>query len=500
MANQNDEQNHLQSGMDFYQRGNYLKATKEFKEALSVDPNNAETHNWLGRVALMQQRYEDAEKSFRKASSINSVEPAYRYNIGLALQNLKRYQEAEEEFRRALELNKDCFPAHNGLGALLFDRKRYDDAKAEFQTAIQLNPNDAETHNWLGRVALTQQRYEDAEKSFRKAIELDQKESSAHRDLGSLLTSLGCYDEAETFLKEAVKLDPKDDKSYNELGRFFYTQKKCEEAVFQYRQAVRLNPGNVAAQKGLALSLMAIDRFEEAERQLRPLIESKVRSSVSLKDFWIIHETLSDLFTRLGEKRGDELYYDEAVKEVDRALSGAPGIRKADLYFKRGIIQYHRKQYEVAERDFERCVNLNEKHWAAKRNLERLQTSLSGRRSRTLEIIGKVLAMLGSVQMIVLWALYIIGSIHGKKIIEDTTFAVLAPLLFALTLISFLLPKLTKIKVGGLEADIEKTRPEGLEATMGLRLETGGTPTASSNIILESGKEEIEGAESKAGR
>jgi len=436
-------------------------------------------------VALVQERYEDAEKAFRRAFELAPEEPSYHYNLGLTLQNIDRNSEAENEFRKALDLKEDYYPAYNGLGDLLFDQEYYDKAKAEFEKALTINPNDADTHNFIGNVARVQQRYEDAEQAFHQAIKINENDPYAYLNLGSLLTSLERYDEAETCLNKAVELNIKDDENHNELGLCYYKQNKYVEAVLQYRHAVLLNLKNVTAQQGLALSLMALERFYEAESQLRPLVESKANLMFDPEDAWIIHETLADLYARLGDKIGDELYYDEAVQEVDKALSGVPNNNKAALYFKRGIINYYLKKYEIAERDFQHCVNSNNEHWAAKRNLERLQTSLSSLRLKTLERISKFFCVIGFIQLIGLWILYIIGFSQGKTYISPTTFAILAPLFFALSLVSILLPQLTKLKVGGIEADIEKSTLIPLERVKGLKLETSGKLIPSSNIMTK---------------
>jgi len=418
--------------------------------------------------------------------------------LGLTLQNFDRDSDAEMEFRTALELKEDYYSAYCGLGSLLFNQEHYDEAKDEFEKALAINPNDAETHNWLGNVARVQERYEDAEKAFHQAIKINENNPYAYLNLGSLLTSLERYDEAETCLNKAVELDIKDNENHNELGLCYYRQNKYAEAVLQYRHAVRLNLKNVMAQQGLALSLMALERFDEAESQLRPLVESKANLMFDPKDTWIIHETLADLYTRLGDKIGDELYYDEALQEVDKALSGVPNNNKAALYFKRGIINYYLKKYEIAERDFQHCVNLNKENWVAKRNLERLQTSLSSLRSETLETIGKFFCGIGFIQLIFLWIIYIIGFAQGKTYISQTTFAILAPLFFALSLVSILLPQLTKLKVGGIEADIEKTTLVPLERVKELKLETSGKLIPLSNIMTQ--KFETEAGKGKKAR
>jgi Flp pilus assembly protein TadD len=530
MANQDKAKDYLQSGETFFQQENYIEADKEFEKSLALNPEDPEAYNGLGRVALVQARHADAEGFFRKASELAPAEPVYHSNLGLVLQRLTRYADAEAEFERTVALNPNDPEAYNGLGRVAlvqarhadaegFFRKaselapaepvyhsnlglvlqrltRYADAEAEFERTVALNPNDPEAYNGLGRVALVRQRYEEAELAFRKAITLDEKGYAARLYLGSLLTSLERYDEAEACLKEALKLDPTNSEAHeahNEFGRCFFRQRKYNEAASHYRQAVRLKPNNLAAQRGSALSLMEVERFDEAERQLRALVEPKAQAGLDKQDIRVIHETLADLFMRLGDKRGDEIYYDEAVKSVDKALSLAPDGQDANLRFKRGIIQCYRKQYEVAEKDFERCVKLDKNHWAAQRNLERLQSSLAGRRSKNLEKMGVFLAGLAIVQLVGLWLLYTKG-LPSNKPLGETVFGILAPLFFAFTLVSILLPQLTKFKVGGLEADLEKAKLEPSKGLQGIGLETSWNLTPLSNITPEPGREDMRGA------
>ena len=80
-----------EKGTSLFEQGRYDEAKSEFEKALKRNPNDAEAHNWLGRVALIQRRYEDAERAFRKASELVPAEPAYYYNVGLALEGLKQH-------------------------------------------------------------------------------------------------------------------------------------------------------------------------------------------------------------------------------------------------------------------------------------------------------------------------------------------------------------------------------------------------------------------------
>ncbi|PIV27968.1 MAG: hypothetical protein COS36_03850, partial [Candidatus Altarchaeum sp. CG03_land_8_20_14_0_80_32_618] len=64
------------------------------------------------------KRYEEAEKEYREAIKINPKDADAHNNLGILLKNLKRYEEAEKEFREAIKINPNDADAHNNLGIL----------------------------------------------------------------------------------------------------------------------------------------------------------------------------------------------------------------------------------------------------------------------------------------------------------------------------------------------------------------------------------------------
>ena len=94
--------------------------------------------------------------------------------------------------------------------------------------------------------------------------------------------------------------------------------------------------------------------------------------------------------------------------------------------------------------------------------------------------------------LLILWALFVFSAK-----VNSTMLMTLTPLLFGFIVVFFLLPQLSKLKLAGLEAEVEKMTPEPLEGPKGLRLEPGGALTPSSNIAPEPGRERVEGRAAK---
>ena len=131
-------------GVLLMQLGRNADALSPLRKAVTLLPNDAESHNNLAIALNSQGRHEEAEASCRRALVINPNDVQAHGNLGVALQDRGQFDAAEASYRRALELAPDYAKAHNNLGALLQSRQRLDEAEACFRNALALTPDDAE--------------------------------------------------------------------------------------------------------------------------------------------------------------------------------------------------------------------------------------------------------------------------------------------------------------------------------------------------------------------
>jgi tetratricopeptide (TPR) repeat protein len=108
--------------------------------------------------------------------------------------------------------------------------------------AIQLAPNDHRAHNSLGTAYLINLRLDDAAAEFSRAIELDATDEFANLNLGHIARANGDY----------------------------------QRAANRYKEQLAGKPNDAEAHGGLAISLLALGRDEEAEPEIKRAIFFRV--------------------------------------------------------------------------------------------------------------------------------------------------------------------------------------------------------------------------------
>jgi Tfp pilus assembly protein PilF len=147
---------------------------------------------------------------------------------------------------------------------------RTDLAISEFKAAIKKDDKNAYFHHGLGVALAQKNELKDAVDAFRRALELNPYYVQIRNDIGSVLLLLGEREEGKKELMTAFN-DPTNsmaEVTARNLGNAFFEEKKYEEAASWYRTSVSRNKGYPDAYDGLADSLIALGRADEAIVQL----------------------------------------------------------------------------------------------------------------------------------------------------------------------------------------------------------------------------------------
>ncbi|MDY0188550.1 MAG: tetratricopeptide repeat protein [Syntrophus sp. (in: bacteria)] len=189
----------LSRGIDAYSNGDYDRAVRDFRLAISLDP------------------YSDNALS------------AFEY-MGDALENSGKTAEAIKIYRQAIAL----FPTESGfntsLGNLLFADGQHEEALKQYAAAVQKNTADSENYYSLGQAYLALERYNEAETQFKKVIQMSPTESAGYCALGQVYRMAGKDKDAETMLEKALAIGQDFANAHYELGMLYAGQRQIEAA------------------------------------------------------------------------------------------------------------------------------------------------------------------------------------------------------------------------------------------------------------------------------
>ncbi len=180
---------------------NLPRAIEFFHQAIARDPNYAAAYAGLSEAYILLPRYTGAYPSETRPQSRVAALKALELNPNLAeahnalakiaLDYDVDFAEAAREFKRAIELNPNYAGAHHWFSGALESLGQFDEALAESKLGTELDPFSAVNLVDQGRVYGSARRFPEAKASFEKALAIDPAFSYAHWHYGEMLQVSG---------------------------------------------------------------------------------------------------------------------------------------------------------------------------------------------------------------------------------------------------------------------------------------------------------------------
>lgn len=431
--------------LTFHQR-DHEQALSQFEALIETSPTDASA--WQGKVASLRklERFPEA-----RAAAIAGLEQCpgatgLLVERGWTAFDAGRYHAAERAFESAAESVptdprlKVCLAA-----ALVMQRTDSDNERAEAlcREALRQDPYLAEAYGCLGQIAFQRGRWSDAERWLRRSTELDPVDGRT-ADLGALYVQMGRIQDAQACFRRAIQNDPGDGFAHIQLGSLLLQQEKPKLALNEFRHALALAPTSADAHRAMAVGLIELGRLDEAELCFRRgLMIVDVPKSAGL------HLALAQLLTRQGDSASEPRLYEEALKEVGKAIAIDP--TDGACHFQRGVIRSKLSDLRGALHSFQQVLARDPKHLQADLNRQQVTVLLAQERKLTgaSRIASIFLCTVLLAQLAALWWLFI-----GTTRISATVFAALLPVLLGLLVVACLLPWLSRLKLTGLEAEL----------------------------------------------
>lgn len=182
---------------------------------------------WRGKELINMNRLDDAEKELRAVLSLRpDLAEAHMY-MGAIRQEQNRFQEAINHFRLALESDPKLGEAHNGWAVTLLKMGLPIEAAVHYQKAVDIKPDPTWCNN-LGQVLDQLGRVQEALHAYEQAVEGSNGHPVPLNNLGAALYRLGRYQEAKNKLEAALAKQPDFVQARENLAAVNHALKKKE--------------------------------------------------------------------------------------------------------------------------------------------------------------------------------------------------------------------------------------------------------------------------------
>jgi predicted O-linked N-acetylglucosamine transferase (SPINDLY family) len=273
-------------------------------------------------VLQAQAKFDDAIMCFRQAITINPNNAVFHYNLGHALQAQGKLAEAAASYRRALTLSPNHVESLSNLGHTLRALGELDQAVACYQRALAAAPALAEMHFNLGAVLNEQGKSDAAIEHYQNAIAVFPAYAQAHCNLGAAFLAKGKIENAIESYQHSLAINPNFIEAHYNLGIAYQAQNQLDAAINSYRRAIELQPEFVEGYCNLGNALRALGQLDNAVECYQKALAIKpdyANAYSNLLFLYSYHATLAPA-AYLAEARGWELAcLPQAIRESARA-------------------------------------------------------------------------------------------------------------------------------------------------------------------------------------
>jgi tetratricopeptide (TPR) repeat protein len=235
------------------------------RAAVTMRPDNADNHEWLGRALFGAGHIEEGLVALRRATEL-SDRTGLRHYLVSALAESGYWKDAEAECRRFPGNDTSRNDSYFNLAGWHVRHHRLEDAVGLLRRAIENGGDRREAFAVLCPLLMQLGRHQEAISALRKAVELDPWNGVGVRMLALELAVVGRWEEAVKLLQPAVARWPNDFYFPFDLGKFLRSSGKAEEAAKVLQQLAKRVPELQWLWEELADSLLDEGHLIEARR------------------------------------------------------------------------------------------------------------------------------------------------------------------------------------------------------------------------------------------
>jgi protein O-GlcNAc transferase len=398
----------LESAQTYFFKGNNLKNTgalggaiENYQKALEFNPKDAEIHQKLAEVYVLQGEFDRAIAQCNLAIKFQPNFAAAYLTGGNALHAQDKLEMAIKAYLQALEIQPQFAEANANLGSMYYKLGQLAQAGNYYEKALAINPSLCSVNLMLSSVLEQQGNLDGAIACCQKVLQLQPKNTSAADKLSSLTSQKQLATADSNFIEletesdapqpvsvnkdegyglqpSSINLPPaptaenlntpftnpaavseqvtslnvpdstqtanfQEVEQYKKLAENFLVKGKIKEAIAQCHQALKIRPDFIHAYVTLGNALQAGGKIEAAIRSYSQALKLQ-------PNFAEVRANIGSMYFKMGR-------LSEAIAHYQQAIALSPDL--AGAHWNLGKVYHKHGNVEAAIACFQRTSELN---------------------------------------------------------------------------------------------------------------------------------------------
>ena len=373
------------------------KAEQVLRAMLKNDPDNDAAMEQLTQLLLDENKSDEAIKLLESATA-HSPSPVLYDLLGDAYTQTKDYNKAEEAYRKAVDLDPSELSHLRGLGQTLLSEEKYPEALTVYQKLADVMPDDADVYLRIAQIYRELHQLDKAEENLVKARQYAPGSLEVMYNEAMIYESQGRYDDAIKVLSDAVSgiksqspVLPNRRRSlailYQQLGQLYRDAQNYQAAAYTYQEL-----GHLGEEEDRRARLLLMETYRQSKDLPKALLTGKeallkypndgpLRASYALllgenqqpdEAVKLLQGSLKnnaadrDIYLNIAQVYERARRYKEAEDAAHQAEAMPGDPRENEMtWFLLGAIYERQKQFDKAEDEFKRVLNVDPKNAAA---------------------------------------------------------------------------------------------------------------------------------------
>lgn len=261
-------ENPFEEGLRRLEQGDIPSAALLFEASVQREPENALAWRYLGTTQAQNEMDKSAIRALRNCLHLDPSDQQARMAIAVSLVN-------ETQHREACRHLHEWLTKHERYGKIVSSSPASFQALEEELAGIQdIDPLAAAS---LSQYSQVDRLGEHVRSQFVEAARMapNDPDPEVQNALGVLFNMRGDYAKAVDCFKAALSVRQQDSLLWNRLGATLANGNKSDEAVIAYRRALEISPGFLRSRYNLAISLIHLNLYDEAAKQLIQILNTQ---------------------------------------------------------------------------------------------------------------------------------------------------------------------------------------------------------------------------------